>query len=303
MKRKLIRQGGGGLTLYVPKKWVDAHGLQSGDEIEVTEEDNRLVIDISPRPKDVKRIELSLGTYHFNIYRSYIGGLYRQGYDEISVTFKNKKIISDLQKVADTLYGYEIFDIKETSCVIKSVFSPETPDIQSHFLKMGHIIRTMQSIIMEDIEKQLFDASAELFQFRNTTLKHRDCIARSILRLRLFDDDHFPYYLLAFNLWNIARYYYNIYKQLTLKKMITPEQKKFLGETNLFFSQFFGQLVKHSLIDMHTTYETLVQRGIGLMNTQKQASLVISYGMAILMAIQSSNSSVVLLNLGKHASP
>ena len=44
MKRKLIKQGLGGYTIYLPKKWIDRKGLKEGEEINVVETDAGLVI-------------------------------------------------------------------------------------------------------------------------------------------------------------------------------------------------------------------------------------------------------------------
>jgi len=52
MKRKLIKQGGGnGLTFYIPKKWADARGLNGGDEVEIAEVDNGLLVTAETRLK------------------------------------------------------------------------------------------------------------------------------------------------------------------------------------------------------------------------------------------------------------
>ena len=44
MKRKLIKQGAGGLTLCIPKKWTEKANLKAGDEINLTEDENSLKI-------------------------------------------------------------------------------------------------------------------------------------------------------------------------------------------------------------------------------------------------------------------
>ena len=111
MKRKLIKQGGYGLTFYVPKKWIDAKHLNAGDEIEVTEEEDKLILEVGKAKKEIRKVEITVGAENFNTYRSLIGGLYRSGYDEIHVHFSDKESVSELQKTADALYGFEIFEI------------------------------------------------------------------------------------------------------------------------------------------------------------------------------------------------
>jgi phosphate uptake regulator len=297
MKRKLIKQGGGGgLTVYLPKKWIDAQGLKGGDEVEIEEEDSKLMLSQIGVKKQVKRAKISLDFEHFNIYRSIIGGLFRGGYDEIKVGFRDPKAIPVLQKTVDFLYGFEIFDIDEESCVIRSVYHPETSDIKPHITRMFHTIITMQTIIADDIRNRKYDSKEELFAFRNNVLKQRDVVARTITQQKLFDNKHFPYYLLSFNLWNIARNYYNMYLFLLEKPRISESHIKVFEKTNAFFKKVFHILEKHELHDKHKEYNIIKREAMALMKNKKDASLMASYCLNILMLMQSSNSHILMLN-------
>ncbi|PIN79894.1 hypothetical protein COV16_01800 [Candidatus Woesearchaeota archaeon CG10_big_fil_rev_8_21_14_0_10_34_8] len=293
MRRKLIKQGGYGLTFYVPKKWVDSKGLKAGDEINISEEDNKLIIEPGETKKQPKKTEITINMQSFNIYRSLIGSLYRAGYDEIKVIFDDRKIIPELQKTIDSLYGFEIFDIDEKSCTIKSVYSEETTEIASHTRKMIHIIKTMQDIILEDIRNNKFISKKELFEFRSNILKQRDIIARVIVQKRSLTNKTFPHYLISNNLWNIARNYYNLYSNTTTK--VKKSDIDFLIKTNKYFAEFFERLEKHKLVEKHKTYRKTINEGISLIKTNN-ASIIISYCINILMLIQSCNSQILLTN-------
>ncbi len=56
MKRTLIPQGKGGLTIYLPKPWLDKKNLKAGDSIEVEEINTELLI--KGTAKTAKKIEL-----------------------------------------------------------------------------------------------------------------------------------------------------------------------------------------------------------------------------------------------------
>lgn len=297
MKRKLIKQGAGGVTFYVPKKWVDSKGLKPGDEIEVDEQDDNLIIRPGEAKKEIKRAEIEIDLANFNIYRSILGGLYRGGYDEVKVYFKDPKVIPVLQKTVDsTFYGFEIFDVKDDSCLIKSVYTEEATEIKNHINRIIHTIKTMQEIIINDIEKNNYVSKEELLQFRSNILKHRDLVARVITQQRLLDNKNFPYHQIGFNLWNIGRNYYNLYKYLTKDTEVTKANIDYLKKVNAFFAGFFDKLKEKEVVKKHKEYDVLIDEGIKLMKNKKEASFIISYCINILMMLQSCNSSLLLIN-------
>ena len=150
----------------------------------------------------------------------------------------------------------------------------------------------MYSMIEDDMKSRKLKSNEELFQLRNAILKQRDTIARIILQRKIFKENKFPYYNLAFNLWNIGRNYYNLYKTLSLN--FKKADVEYFKKTNIFFFEFFRRLESHKLEDKHKEYENIINKGIDLM--KKTPSLIISYCMNILMLMQSCNSHLLMLN-------
>ncbi|MFA6888770.1 MAG: hypothetical protein WC254_04715 [Candidatus Woesearchaeota archaeon] len=295
MRRKLIRQGGTGLTFYVPKKWIDEKNLKPGDEIAVTVADNKLVVEPATGEKKLKKTQIEITEGDYDQYRSLIGGLYRAGYDEITVTYTDKNVIPNLQKTIDSLYGFEIFDINESSCTIRSVYHEEETDINAHFRKSVQIIKTMYTMIAEDLEKKKNSSEQILQGFRVALLKQRDLISRIIIQKRLFDDQIFPYYSLSHTVWNIGRNYFNLYKAIEKNYKLSTIDKEYFKKTNAFFNEFFENFNTVSHTKKHNAYKKLIQEGIEIMKS-RNATLVISYCMAILMLLQSCNSHIILLS-------
>jgi phosphate uptake regulator len=293
MQRKLVKQGKGALTVSLPKKWIDANNLEAGDDVNIEEELHSITLSTTKKKPIMKSINISLEEGSYNSFRSLLGGLYRGGYDQIKVTYKNPKAITLLQKAVDSLYGFEVFDIDEKSCIIKGIYQEEVPEIESHIRKSIHTIKVMQDMIEEDLQKKEYDSKKEIFQLRNNVLKQRDLIIRIIVQNKLLEKETFPYYQISVNLWTIARNYYNLYDSMNSR--ISKKKIDYLKETNKMFTNFFYSLQKHEHLDMHKQYRTLSNKGKELM--QGKDSLFISYCLNILMAIQSSNSSALLLNL------
>ena len=57
MKRRIIKQGNNSYTLTLPISWIKENHLRGGDEIEIDEEDSKLIISLS---KDQRKVEISL---------------------------------------------------------------------------------------------------------------------------------------------------------------------------------------------------------------------------------------------------
>ena len=298
MQRKLIKQGVEALTVTLPAKWLKDKGLGAGDEVDIEDEDNKLVIYSKEHKKTSKTISLKLDLDMQNTFRSIIEGLYRSAYNEIKIQFDNKKVVPLLQKIVDSLYGFELFDINDKSCTIRSIYMTEEVDLHAYTNRMIHNIITMQGIIEEDIKKEEYNSEEELIQFRNNVLKQRDLIVRTIIEQKLLDNKHHPYNSISLGIWNVARKYFTMYENLESGKKYTKKNLLFLENTDKFFQDTFRQLGKELDCEQYyKEYERLRKTGLNLMKDKNEASVIISFCIHILMSIQSTESSMLILGL------
>jgi len=291
MKRRIIQQHQS-YTVTLPIKWIRDNNLEKNDEVSFSQEDSKLILEPGESKKTIKTTEINLKTAKYSVYRSIIGGLYRDGYDEIKVNFENPKIITNLQKAVNSLYGLEVFEINNDSCTIKTVFKEEAAELNSHILKMIHILKTMQDIIYNDLKENKLNSTEELIQFRENILKQRDIIARTIVKQKLLDNQHFPYYNLAFNLWYISRYYSYLYK--SFKKNINKKSLGLLKKTNDYFAEAFSEKTREKLAEKYDNFSDLMKQANKLLEDKNTA--VASYCISILMMISNCNSLLLQLN-------
>ena len=130
MRRKLIKQGIGALTITLPKEWISQYNLEAGDEIEIDENNKNLLLIAEGKSGTLTKTEINIdGMDQFLIWR-YLISLYRLGYDEITLTFSdiNKKydiklsslgslerkiqmrIIEVIKDIVNRFIGFEIID-------------------------------------------------------------------------------------------------------------------------------------------------------------------------------------------------
>jgi len=141
MRRKLIKQGIGALTITLPKEWISQYNLEAGDEIEIEENNKNLLLIAEGKSGTLTKTEINIdGMDQFLIWR-YLISLYRLGYDEITLTFSdiNKKydiklsslgslerkiqmrIIEVIKDIVNRFIGFEIIDQGKYYCILKNL--------------------------------------------------------------------------------------------------------------------------------------------------------------------------------------
>lgn len=120
MRRKVIQIADSTQLISLPRKWALAHGIKKGDELEIEEKGDNIVISTDSIPqKETKEIDVS--NLEPMVLR-FIVALYKKGVDEIKVTFNKPELITPVQKViGKEAVGFEITDQGKDYCVIKHV--------------------------------------------------------------------------------------------------------------------------------------------------------------------------------------
>ena len=108
MKRKLIKQGGGGYTIYLPKKWVDGRGLKAGYEIELTEQGAGLFLGKGAGTEELRGVQADITRLDKDSIFKQLVAMYESGFDEIRFTFqKDEALDIKTGKKVRTLEGHE----------------------------------------------------------------------------------------------------------------------------------------------------------------------------------------------------
>ena len=116
MKRKIIRMAGSTSLISLPKKWIDINSINKGEEIEVREIGNNLIIKGKQSPVSTL-IDLNNTTDKDLIWR-YIVTAYRKGIDNISVNYNNEETLEEIQNFIGDLIGYAIVKQDDNNLLI-----------------------------------------------------------------------------------------------------------------------------------------------------------------------------------------
>jgi len=216
MRRKLIKQGGSGLTVYVPKRWVDLKGLKAGDEVDVAEENERIVIARAGETRQLRK-EVSFETTSTSVIRSTIASLYKAGYDEMILKFKEMPSMSSMNEIINTFTGLEILSQDKDSITIKCFLRLDEDETEKLINKMFQLTKLVVEEIKNEWDKADIDNLTTLV--RINARKLRDHSLRTIHASKYGGDKSYDYYDLVTVLEEIAAEFLFLAKNVKEKKL------------------------------------------------------------------------------------
>lgn len=86
MKRRIVKQGHNTHTVTLPSNWVKSNNLKQGQELDVTEQGNKLII-TTEHSSDYKIATFDITGATISTIWKYYMAVYRQGYDEVKITY------------------------------------------------------------------------------------------------------------------------------------------------------------------------------------------------------------------------
>lgn len=155
MKRKVIQIANSTQLVSLPRKWAIEHGVKKGDEIDVKEEGNRIIISTDSFSEKEKR-EIDVSNLEPMILRCIVS-LYKKGIDEVKVIFNKPELISSVQKViGKEAVGFEVIDQGKDYCIIKHV-SGELEDFDPVLRRTFLLLLSMANRSYDAIKEGKFD--------------------------------------------------------------------------------------------------------------------------------------------------
>ena len=262
MRRKLIKQGEKSTTLTVPAKWLHSQKLRAGDEIDIYEDQTKLIL-VPPNIKKRKEITISLPKIKqkrkdMGFVNDSIIIAYTAGFDKIIINHEEKpEIISNL--VDERLTGMEIITLTPKTCILESVSDPNYQDFDKIILRLFYIIKDM----IQDFSNPL------MHRHKNTLLKYRLFLQRSISK-RIFNHDAEQFY---------TQFFY------------------FLSEAGKM-SSMLNTLIKQKKVPLPKSNDKIIQYMKELTEVMQQAYLHSDY--LLLHPLQQKGQTLLYTDLEKH---
>ena len=161
MGRKLIQHGLSSLTMSLPAKWVERHGLKKGDEVEVSDLGEKIVVATQKQPEH-RAVAVDISGADPMI-RKILGATYKCGYDEANVTFATPEELKAAQDVVrEQFIGFEIVGQSRSVLHIEDVAGKGS-------IEFGNCLRRFFVVLNEMAQSTLDAARKSDFNWLKTT--------------------------------------------------------------------------------------------------------------------------------------
>ena len=181
MIRKIVRHGPSTLTVSLPAKWVKKNELKKGDEINISEEGNKITIS-TEKESGKKSVEVDVTGLSRSTIMFYIRSLYRQGYDEILVKFKNEKtiyhdtgreikVISIIHQEVNRLIGLEVVQQREDFCALKDLSGVSQDELDSSTKRIFYLLKDAFNDVVIAIKEKKYSRLETIEEKHDTITK------------------------------------------------------------------------------------------------------------------------------------
>ncbi|MAG16398.1 hypothetical protein CMO88_05050 [Candidatus Woesearchaeota archaeon] len=153
MKRKVIQIAGSTQLVSLPRQWAKKNNLIKGQEIEVIENGNKVIVTTEANPEK-RKITVDVSNLMPKMADRLLTRAYQQGYDELTIKFDKIESGIALQNKIRELLGFDIFEQTENEMVIKSISSKLDVDFESSLRKAFLIALDISQICVTAFKKE-----------------------------------------------------------------------------------------------------------------------------------------------------
>jgi phosphate uptake regulator len=247
MKRKLVQQGASTLMVSLPSKWVQLNSLSKGDEIDISEENQQLIISKGQKKAKEKDIVITLGDEPVQVYKGIISNLYKRGYDFITIRFSGNNNVSKVRQAIRNLLGYEIVDQSESSCVVKNLTETLDKEFDTLFRKSLQMFNLMLRYIHEDFVSGKLQHVSEVNELCDNIDKFSNFCRRIINEQKIDAELATSYYLIIVRVNTMAkriRFTYSSLKVAKIDSKVIGLMDEFCRMNELYLSIFYKEKIE-----------------------------------------------------------
>lgn len=243
MQRKLIKQGGGGFTIYLPKSWVDDNGLNKGDVIDASISGKELILSARPSQKK-SETTITLNTDYETTIRTMIVNSYRAGYDKIKINFKNKEQLKTSQYVVSSrLIGFDTIKKMDDHIIVENITEPDPSQFDNILSKIFSNIEELLNITKTKLNNKN-EETEDFYEVEERIQKYDNFCRRAIIKQKYIKKNPENFIGFMIKLQSAQREMFHI--NLILSKRYKKERPK--KETIEFFNNLeeFWRLITES---------------------------------------------------------
>ncbi len=231
MKRRLVQQGAATLMVSIPAKWARKFRLKKGDEVEVAETEDTLVLSSEAKARRT-RLELDV-TNFYPLVKRIVGNKYIQGFDELVLASAKPELLKDIPDVVKAhLLGFEVVEQSKNRIVVKEVSHVAEEEFDVMLRRLFLLVKMMGNDLVTAL-KNKEDVDYVIRQDENVNRFANYCLRTINKRVRKSTAENCAVYTIVYLAENIADCYKKIAELEVSDKLIAS-----LADINAFYSDF-----------------------------------------------------------------
>jgi phosphate uptake regulator len=140
MRRKLTPHGPSSMTVSLPPSWIRQNNLHKGEELEVIEEENHILIKPVTAAQDIKVSQVSYIGIDKETCEDMILALHKKGFDEIKILIDDSEKIKEIHAFLNHMQlGFEIIKQESDSITVRNISNPEIEQFDNLFRRVFRI--------------------------------------------------------------------------------------------------------------------------------------------------------------------
>lgn len=300
MKRKIIKISDKTLVVSLPSKWVKENNLSKEDELDITLNENNLIISTYSKSPILKTATINVSNISERVLRWEISSLHKQGYDEIIVlnyTPNQLKILEDL--IQNLFIGFIIKEKTQLKIIVGQIAVTDEKEFDSTLRRAFR-----QLIIASDELLESFQTNNLLLLSNSINLEHENNkltnFCERLLNKSLKDKEkgHF-WYVIVWNLEKIVdnfKYIYEHYKA-NLPKINEPTLSC-LKNLNKYIKDYYDCFYDFSfekLTKLNESKQNLEKNILNELSSSSEFKILFHYMHLILLQVTDFSTSTIAL--------
>jgi len=276
----------------LPTKWTRRVGLKAGDELELEEKGNSIIINAAPRKKPMK-FSFDSNGIDFFLMKRYLNNFYKVGIDELELRFSDPSVFLNIQRILHTdMIGYEIISQGEHYCIIKSLSLTDGMEFDSSLRRCFLLLKSLGEETYNAISSGNLDylKNASMLEQNNNRLT---TFCRRVLNKVGYKDEKKVtfIYLVIEELEKIAdeyKYIASIFEKNKRIKNISPVTLSFYKKTNEFVDflyRLFYNYSKERSIRFTNEYRSLINEAYSIMSRKGGYDTLILHHLSSILRI------------------
>ncbi|MFH1439780.1 MAG: AbrB/MazE/SpoVT family DNA-binding domain-containing protein [Candidatus Woesearchaeota archaeon] len=307
MKRKVIQVADKTLMISLPLAWVKQHDIKKGDEIEVDEAGENLLLYPGDSTQS-KLITIDISFLNERVIRWYLSALHKSGFDEISIKYHNPEQLKLIYSLMKNLFtGFNIISETDNSVVLKNISKDNKDEFDQALRRAFRVTISMGKELLDCINNKDFVklgmiTEKELLNNQLTNFCER------LLNKYKFSDKTTFLYTIIWNLEKVCDNYKYIIDEINnwiksygnaININVSDDVLNVFNSINLYLEQYYNLYYNFNieLMNKITDMNKSIKQNISMIDKNDKFNLIIINHLNVLLTQTTDfSASIIALN-------